>query len=171
MDDADLRGLDQRLADHLDQVGGLIGGIGPRARDRRVEGLRAVEQLGRDPRLVTRPRLPEAMHLRDARALHALELLELALEPLRDARQRDHRRRDDLDRARPCRSSCRSHGGPRRCGPPPSLAPRSNRAASASGPAACASSGTSRAASTGQKFASSLNCFWHLGQSFIAGSL
>src|SRR5205085_4866894 len=40
---------------------------------------------------------PGGEHLRDAVALHALELLELALEPLGDARQREHRGRDDLD--------------------------------------------------------------------------
>ena len=48
---------------------------------------------------VSSPRLPDASTLRDAGALHALELLELALEPLRDARQRDDGGRDELDDA------------------------------------------------------------------------
>jgi hypothetical protein len=86
--DADLRGLDQRFADDLDQVGGLLErNRSPRA-DRLGERLRAVEQLDREPRLLTGlAPLAGCDHLRDAGTLHALDLLELALEALRDTGQ------------------------------------------------------------------------------------
>ena len=96
MHDADLCGLDQRLADDLDQVRRLVERDRTAHRDRLGEGLRAVEQLERDPAVVAA--LARRQHLRDAGALHPLELLELALEALRESGQRDDRGRDELHR-------------------------------------------------------------------------
>jgi hypothetical protein len=102
MDHTDLRSLDQRLADHLDQVRGLRERNRTACADRFGEGLRAVDQLGRDPRLVATGAgsLTAAEDLRDPRALHALQLLELAVEALCDAGERDDGGRDDLHRDR-----------------------------------------------------------------------
>ena len=98
MNDADLGRLDQRLADDLDQMRGLVERDRTASADRLGERVRAFDLLHRDPRLLAT--LATRDHVRDARALHALELLELALEPLRDARQSDDLLGDDLDDAR-----------------------------------------------------------------------
>ena len=91
VDDADLRGLDQRLADHLDQVRGVVERDRTARGDRLGERLRTFEELHGDPGLVAALAATRA-RLRDPGALHALELLELALEPLGDARAARPRR-------------------------------------------------------------------------------
>ena len=91
MDDADLRGFDQRLADQLDEVGRLVRRGSARARVIASASVCAPSSSSVATQ-VSSPRLPEASTLAYARALHALELLELALEPLGDAGQRDDRR-------------------------------------------------------------------------------
>ena len=96
MDHADLRGLDQRLTDDLDQARGAVDRHRPGHLDRLGEGLGVVEQLERDPAVVAA--LAGREHPGNATALHALELLELALEALREPGQRDDRGCDDLDR-------------------------------------------------------------------------
>ena len=100
VDHADLRGLDQRFADHLDEVCGEIGRDRSARRDRFLERLCSFEQLEGDPCLVTgyTRALARGDHLGDAARLHALELLELALQSLRHTGQCGDRRRDDLDR-------------------------------------------------------------------------
>ena len=99
MDDADLRGLDERLADDLDQVGGQLDGDRAARGDDVRERLSALEELRGEVRLVAGRAGPLAGHhdLGHAGAAHALELLELAVEPLGDAGQREDRRGHDLD--------------------------------------------------------------------------
>ena len=100
MHDAHLGGLDDRLADDLDQLRGLRERNRAAGADRLGKGMRALDELVCDPRLLASGGGPLAgrHHLGDARALDALELLQLALEPRAHARQRGHAGGNDLDR-------------------------------------------------------------------------
>ncbi len=95
VDDADLRGFDQRLADDLDEIRGLIGRDRSAHGDRLGERVSAFEHLHRDPGRVAA--LAGRQHARHTGALHPLELAQLAFEPLGHARERHHRGGDELD--------------------------------------------------------------------------
>ena len=93
MNHADLGGLNQRLADRRDQLGRLDRLDRAAGGERLGQGLGVLDVLGRDPGLIAP--LARREDRGDRGALDPFQLLELALDPLRDLGQGHHRGRDE----------------------------------------------------------------------------